>query len=647
MKLVSFRVQMFRNALDTGDIDVQPDVTCLVGKNESGKTAMLDALYRLKPVYADGFDSADHYPKWKWVEDRRRNKVNDKTPISAVFELDEADVAAVEKVAGVGTAPSSITTSRQYGSDRSFVAFEFEESKSLSTFVEAADLTADIRGELDLEDATKLKASITALKAKLTADEGGDHSVELAALGQLESTLDERLGKEKSMRGVVRNLLWTRVPRMFYFADYQYLPGEFELSHLNASDEEVGASPEQTARALLRMAGTDLKSLSADDYDTRKSELRAVGHTLSREVKKYWRQNPDLVVNIDITQKTVQHQNGQHAVLDKVIVEVEDTKNEFGNNFDQRSAGFKWFFSFLAAFNQFKEEAEDGKQVIVLLDEPAVSLHGHAQKDFLDFIDDRLAPLVQVIYTTHSPFLVQPNKLERVRVVEDKGPESGACVTAEAARVGADTLFPLQAALGYDIAQHLFIGQDNLVVEGLSDFIYLEVMSEHLEELGRTHLDPRWRILPAGSVTAVPTFVALVGGALDVTVLVDGGTPPGRLLSMVTAGQLKEKRLITCATVTGAKDADVEDLFGVEDYLALYNATFGTDLTEPALEPGVRIVDRIGRTLGAPFERHGKPANTLQRQRDTFLPAFSETTKANFERLFGLINATLSTRAES
>ena len=119
----------------------------------------------------------------------------------------------------------------------------------------------------------------------------------------------------------------------------------------------------------------------------------------------------------------------------------------------------------------------DDTPVIILLDEPALGLHAKAQKDFLRFIEERLAKRCQVICTTHSPFLIQPDHLERARLVEDKGRETGSVTASGVLTADRDTLFPLQAALGYDIAQHLFIAKDNLVVEGPSDFLFMQTIS--------------------------------------------------------------------------------------------------------------------------------------------------------------------------
>ncbi len=128
--------------------------------------------------------------------------------------------------------------------------------------------------------------------------------------------------------------------------------------------------------------------------------------------------------------------------------------------------------------------------------------------------------------------MVETDKVGRVRIVEDGGPDTGATVTQEALEVREGSLFPLQAALGYDIAQHLFIGSTNLLVEGPSDFVYLDALSRWLLEHGRTGLDERWRVLPTGGASNIPAFVSLMGQNLDVTVLVDSGTEGGRSASI-------------------------------------------------------------------------------------------------------------------
>ncbi len=102
MLLTKARVSHFRHVLDSTDVDIQPDVTCLVGKNESGKTAFLEALRRLNPAQGNAaFNIGRHYPAWLEKAHRRQGKdLEEVTPIEATFELQAADYAAVSAVFG-------------------------------------------------------------------------------------------------------------------------------------------------------------------------------------------------------------------------------------------------------------------------------------------------------------------------------------------------------------------------------------------------------------------------------------------------------------------------------------------------------------------------------------------------------------------
>lgn len=645
MLLTTFRVQRFRNVLDSTAVHVQPDVTCLVGKNESGKTALLQALTRANPAYPTTFDAQEHYPRWLLIRDRKKGSVDDAVPIEVTFALDDEDRAAVAEITGPRVfASDTFAFGRRYSGTYANVS------------IDEATAVRNLLGRLDLDPRTvqalqaaptvqELTGAITALRARFANEESDAGLAET-----LSSDLDrvdaerQRVVGDGSLWQRVVSVLIDRMPTFFYFSDYSVLPGRLDLDELDMADEGPGTTGLQTARALLRLAGTGTEALREDEYEERKAELEAVSNDLTRQVFDYWTQNQELSVEIDIDKQTVSAPSPYGQLMTAVArfldVRVKDRRHGFTGNFGQRSSGFQWFFSFLAAFSEF--EGRDGG-LVVLLDEPALTLHARAQADFLRFIEERLAPKAQVIYTTHSPFMVEAGRLERVRVVEDKGPEVGSTVSADVLTVDRDTLFPLQAALGYDIAHNLFIGETNLLVEGTSDYTYLTVMSDRLNELGRPHLDARWRIIPAGGAANVPAFVALIGRALNVTVLVDAGTQGmQRLSNLTTQGLLHSKRLLTVADVlTGVSRADIEDLFSEGDYLTLYNGAFGSKLKVADLQPGDRVVDRISRTTASGFTDHGRPADHLLRSRDRLLPGMSETTLSRFQMLIVSINATL------
>lgn len=432
------------------------------------------------------------------------------------------------------------------------------------------------------------------------------------------------------------------MPQFFYFSQYQTLPGRIDISELADDSQAPGQSSLQTARALLRLAGADTNMMTAEQFDRRKAELEAVSNKLTREVFRYWTQSPNLLVDIDADLETVNTNQGQTAVVKYLDVRVRDTRHGYTGNFSQRSSGFQWFFSFLAAFSEFEAH---GHGVIVLLDEPALNLHGRAQADFLRFINERLSAKSQVVYTTHSPFMVEPSRLERVRIVEDKGIDKGSVVSKDVHTVGADSLFPLQAALGYDVAQNLFIGPDNLLLEGTSDYTYLRIMSDHIASIGREGLSERWRLMQSAGATNMPTFVALLGERLDVTLLIDGTSNNlQKIQNLIERKALSQRRLLVIDTFTGITNSDIEDMFTPAEFVKLYNNAFGTSLKVSDLTGRDRIIDRISRAEGNPFTKHGKPADALLRDpnRSKFLGGLSSKTLDRFENLFKAVNATLS-----
>jgi hypothetical protein len=107
MKLKEFRVREFRSVWDSGPIKIDGQTTCLVGKNEAGKTTLLDALYRTNPIIKSAavFDETYDYPK-REVEDYRfavENKDREEAVVvECLYELDDDDIAVVTSVFGPG-----------------------------------------------------------------------------------------------------------------------------------------------------------------------------------------------------------------------------------------------------------------------------------------------------------------------------------------------------------------------------------------------------------------------------------------------------------------------------------------------------------------------------------------------------------------
>lgn len=638
MKLREVLVRKFKNILDSNSVIIEDDITCIVGKNESGKTAFLHSLYRLNPARPNAkLYYPDQYPAWLEKRDRLQGiDLEKEIPISTVFELENNELEELEKRFGNNFLKSpKVNVKRNYKSELSY-DISYDEQKIVKQFISQINLDGEI-----LKESKKITSvqEIDEWINRLKTDEG-DEKEKRNATGLEIEKIKKQFFIQKELDQLIWNEISKYLPEIFYYDEYSNLPYSVNIKNILQTDPKQLDDDQLTARSLLKLAAADSEYLLNPDYERRKRELENVANALTDDVLKYWSQNPELRVQPDITQKTVNTPQGQQSVLDELKIRIWDQRHSLSLPFDEHSTGFRWFFSFLAAFSEYDFNK---KPVLILLDEPALGLHAKAQADFLRFIEERLSKRCQVIYTTHSPFMVQSNKLERVRTVEDLGRVEGAKISQDVLTKDPDTLFPLQGALGYDLVQNLFINTNNLIVEGTSDYTYLMVISDFLKsQENKKYLDSKWSVIPVGGIDLIPTFVALLGIHLDLTVVVDAQKVGHQKLSnLASKGYLSNKRIITVGNILNRKYADIEDLFNAEDYLNIYNIAFNTNIKAQDLKGSDPIISRICRYQSIESFDHGIPADILLRKRDEILPKLSNETLENFEKLFETINNTM------
>lgn len=637
MHLESFHVRVFRNIIDSGPVTVD-DVTCIVGKNEAGKSALLEALHILNPARpAVTLNLLDEYPRWIKKEHEISGEIEDATPITATFVLSPDELTKLEDAYGLGVLTSpKFTACRQYSAPD---VLEIKADINYKAFVDPFIAASPDRLRSRLGSPATTDALRKAV-GKLTHPE--DESDEAAALVSdaqaAEARLDEALGKGKGLKVVIDAWLRSHLPRTFYFANYAQLGGRYDFDEVfrAVQGEDFDDESIHTAADFLKLARITPDAAGDWDYEQSNSELEAVSSLLTKRVTDQWKQNQHLKLRVSIEPQKCRSSDGSDQIVRYLQLRVEDTRHDFSNRLDRRSTGFRWFVSFIASFLEFEKD----KSIILLLDEPGLSLHARAQMDLLDTIESKVAQGRQVLYSTHSPFMVRTDNLARTRISEDQGPELGSTVTNDAGVVSdSDTIFPLQAALGYDIVQSLFIGNKNVLVEGVSDYIYLSMISQHLKGRSRKFLDKQTRLLPAGGATNIPTFIALVGTQLDIVVLLDGDSPHQKIQNTIARGRLDQSKVIDIASFSTISGADIEDLFTPDEYITLYNGTYGTSLKEADLTGQDRVVKRIERKEGE--FNHGEVAAYFLRNLDKSLASLSDGTLDRFEKLIDAINAAL------
>ena len=604
MKLISARVQNYKLVDDSGEFSVR-DLTCLAGKNESGKTALMEALRRLNPVEGASernYNPLHEYPR-KWYIPQR--EYSDPV-LNTEWELCDEDIAEIEAALGEGAVADPIVTVSRGYSNRQNVGIQI--------------------------------ANTDAVRAmRLRKNEDGTPA--------------------EDPEQVARNIVVKQLPKFLYFPNYGTLPGKVSIDQvINGNYEPEDAEKHKYFAALLDLAGTSVQGLS----DTSQSEeliaqMEAVSIRISDKVFQYWSQNRHLQVEVRCAHARP-NDPPPYNTGEIVELRVRNDRHRVTTPFDARSAGFVWFFSFLVWFYQM--EKTHGSNLVILLDEPGLSLHAAAQADLLRYIRTELLPKYQVIYTTHSPFMVDTADLMSVRTVEDTtssdGTPIGTKVGDKVLSTDSATLFPLRAALGYDITQSLFIGENCLLVEGPSDLIYLQWASQQLAAKDRAKLDDRWTIVPAGGISKIGTFASLfASNHLNVCILTDFHEGDKRhVRELEQHKMLSDDRVFTVPQFAGKPEADTEDLLGWNLYRKVINRCFG--LKKEKKLPKEQPNGNDGRVEEA-TKAHFQTVATEGREFDHLSPAVHLLTNAgqfaehsgtataldNFEQLFRSLNRML------
>jgi hypothetical protein len=216
-------------------VKIEDKVTCLVGKNESGKTAFLQALDRLNPArLSPKFSIPDHYPAWLEKRHRLDGKDLDQvTPIEVQLEWQPDDVAAVEAKfgPGVATVGSTLTLWKAYDNKFRWIN-SCSESQAVTNFLGRTPLPASegpAYAALKDFEALEKKLAEDAAKNKEVADA-------LAQFTNAQAALKTLFGKSNGFGSALWAIAVERVPEFFYFAEYSKLPYTVKIQHVLKGD---------------------------------------------------------------------------------------------------------------------------------------------------------------------------------------------------------------------------------------------------------------------------------------------------------------------------------------------------------------------------------------------------------------------------
>ena len=631
MRLTRVRVQNYRCVRDTGWFDVEKAKTILVGPNEAGKTAVLEALQQVnRPAGVREFDPLRDYPRKLYNADIQSGRLDPKDiPVaSAQLELEPDDLAELPD--GFGATRYRFT---RYLNNRAthtleggleVVVFSEEIRKDLMRLANHVDGRAAKGQEgaepgigAALEDViagwrvgtTRISGNL-ATELRRWLDSAAVFVDENNATQEKRHTRLLRYTRIAEERDAALAKLNNRLPVFVYFNNYVRVRPNLHLRNLAERVENNLLDDDRYDYGnlcLLKLLGFDARELAdlgdapdpGDDQDAfnrfrsqldeRVFKLNAASLRLTDEIRSIW--NPDLTRAE--AEKVLIQADGQYL---KVVVE-----DELGVQIevDQRSAGFQWLVSFFVVF--FAEAKDAHANAILLLDEPGLSLHGLKQREFRQTIS-RLAEDNQTIYTTHSPFLVGPEELDLVRVVEMTDRNEGTKVHTSVTASDPAALLPLQEALGYDLAQSLFAQQRNLVLEGLTDYWYVEATAALLKAAGQAGLNDKISLVPASNAGKVVYFATILhANNLKVAALLDSDAAGAAAAQVDTlVHTLGNKNILrTADAYTGAvKHPEIEDLLR-DTLIDVAKTDLGWDIEVIASQQPARpIVDIFTKEIG-------------------------------------------------
>lgn len=621
MILKGFRVTNYRSILDSGWVDAE-DITVVVGKNESGKTSLLKALHKLKPFKDEPY-SLDR----EWPRGHRSKRSQEAVVVTARFNLTEGELTHLASLDPSIQGVDGVEISKTYGGKfrTSFLPNDLPEAHDIAAFsarfvaifatppagtspqVQAAIGAAQTAGAqvLTTEGVAGLAAKWKELLNPIVAAVQAGNAIDQAEAERLKTGLTAigKAAKQPPPKTQAHDLVVGWIPTFIYMDDHRPFSGLAYLDQVKSrKDQSKSTEEDKTILTIMKMAGIDLENevsrASQTDKEQRILDMNDASLTLTNLIAKHWTQRK-YEVRFEA--------DGFHF-----IAFVKDEVQTALVPLNERSKGFQWFFSFDMTF--LHETNGTFKNAVVLLDEPGLHLHIDAQRDLLERIKE-YAKGNQLIYTTHMPFMINMTRLDNIRVCTESA-EHGSRVTADIFAADEHARFVLQAALGLSMSQSLFVGQFNLVVEGVTDFWMISTIAELLRSAGLPSLSERIVTIPTGGATKVAYVGTMLHWQhLNVVVLLDSD-PEGKKVAdgLIKQWILKGRHILLIGDAAGRTgEVALEDLFPTGFYLSYVNAVYTKELAgKPVTEAELAAIHdaQIVRRVDSVFKARGLPLNS-------------------------------------
>ena len=602
MRLRRFRIRAFRCIHDSGDVTVG-DLAAFVGRNESGKTTILQGLILLnRDEIVSELDLCD-----EMVEELKSEiKVAE-----GVFELNEHEREFVkEKFPSLDIKRLKIFRTNKNPE----IQYDFEDGKigeeqntnlrswqsitsDLQNFIDTIPNHIQERLDTDFFQLRSPPKTIGGFKKDLQIFDENIKSVaseEEEVVSEwnelypkiLENSdgflnTSERLELEEFIKDNLH-------PRIVYFSDYKKILGNINLQdYLHGVKSSTSGNIEyveefdrvETVRNLFYLAELELDKL--EEYQNSPSKLikllNQASKKLTSRLNPAWKGEP---IHVELR---FNPGNIMSVIISDVHRDGTITNTGLLN---RRAEGFKWTFSFIINFAAETQRSEL-KEAILLLDEPARNLHPTQQRGISDMLKN-LAGTNQVLYATHSPFMIFDYTPGNLLVVELERKNHLSKIYYEYWKADDATLIPILYGLSRGLVESTVdreIGSNSrpiIIVETMSDTMYLNAFDKFLQD-PNISMNPL-NVIPAYNKNSVlPLAIFYRDHGYNTFILLDNDNESKQI-----AEQLKNNKFSEIQTIFFEREGkllqSIEDYMVTEDYLYAVNQTYEIKLRKQGFE---------------------------------------------------------------
>lgn len=577
-------------------VDLAPDVTAVVGANESGKSQLLVAIRAAltgKPIdradfcrYSELYSAQQGEIRLPQFGVRIELEASD-NPIAGVPQLQEVREFGLYRP---GSEPAYLVV------DNARIAISVDQLNALQEQLPKPHI---LQTDLALPD----NVSIAELAGN-PRTVFHDRKKRIGFLGKMLAGD----GEDATIKGVIAEYLQPVTDDASLAAERRRLK-QFELARKLLVD-------------VAKIAPSEFETLAEAIQNGREGQVEAITGAMNAAIKenlnfqRWWTQDRDFDLLVEAREQ-------------ELAFTIRDRTNST-YSFQERSQGLRYFLSYFVQLtaHRMQRAASD----ILLLDEPDAFLSSVGQQDLLRVLQDYAIPedanmdRSQVVYVTHSPFLIDKNAPQRIRVLDKGSDDAGTRVVRDAAN---NRYEPLRSALGQSVSETAFIGGANLFVEGPADQILLSAATAALARRSPGGVAPldlnKVTVVSCGGADAVPYMVYLARGRDTLkppcVALLDSDTAGEQAYKLLLRGEVRKKKVLAgeyvvllgkwanendISVATGVTVREPEDLLPVElaRHAALnYLARFGTLDAQQASEFTIKAIEeKLAEKDGSLYE---------------------------------------------